>query len=134
MLSTAFGNVDANGVVTRSGYCYQIWLPAAGLNPVGLPENAGGGAGAVFPGSDNGEILWCAYAWPMSFNASGNRAFFVNQEGDLLQMNNRGVAGPQYTQSAGGPDFSAAYTAADMSAPIASGAAGFDLNTWVPVQ
>ena len=134
VLSTAFGNVDANGVVTRSGYCYQIWLPAAGLNPVGLPENAGGGAGAVFPGSDNGEILWCAYAWPMSFNASGNRAFFVNQEGDLLQMNNRGVAGPQYTQSAGGPDFSAAYTAADMSAPIASGAAGFDLNTWVPVQ
>lgn len=135
VLSTAFGNVDANGVVTRSGYCYAIHLPDGALAPQGIAELAGGGANpGSFPGSDNCEIFWCAYAWPMSFNASGNRAFFINQEGDLLQMNNRGVAGAQYTTAAAGPAFSAAFTVADMSSPIASGVAGIDGNTWVPVQ
>ncbi len=133
VLSSAFGNVDANGVVTRSGYCFAIWLPDAAIPPVGVAEAAGGGAGAAFPGSDNAEILWCAYSWPASFGQSGNRAFFINQEGDLLQTNNRTVAA-QYNGAAAGPAFSAAYTAANMSAPIASGVAGVDANIWVPVQ
>ena len=134
VLSSAFGVVDANGVVTRSGYCYAIFLPQGGLAPIaGIPENAGGGAGAM-PGSNNCEILWCAYAWPITYNQSGNRAFFINQEGDLLQMNNRNAAA-QYQTAAAGPNFDAAYTVAgDMSSAIASGVAGIDTNTWVPVQ
>ena len=134
VLSSAFGNVDANGVVTRSGYCFAIFLPDGAAVPVGIAEAAGGGAGAAFPGSDNAEILWCGYAWPQNVGNSGNRAFFINQEGDLLQTTNRGTGGPQYNAAAGGPAWSAAYTAADMSSNIASGAAGVDLNTWVPVQ
>ena len=135
VLSSAFGIVDANGVVTRSGYCYAVHLPAAGAAPIaGIAENAGGGAGAVFPGSNNAEILWCAYAWPITFNQSGNRAFFINQEGDLLQMNNRVVAA-QYSGAAAGPAFDAAYTVVgDMGSAIATGAVGIDTNTWVPVQ
>jgi prepilin-type N-terminal cleavage/methylation domain-containing protein len=134
VLSSAFGIVDANGVVSRSGYCYQVFLPAPGVAPIaGIPEAANGGAGAM-PGSDNCEILWCAYAWPITFSQSGNRAFFINQEGDLLQMNNRNVAA-QYSGSAAGPAFDAAYTVAgDMSSSIATGAVGIDTNTWVPVQ
>ncbi|MCB9914376.1 MAG: prepilin-type N-terminal cleavage/methylation domain-containing protein [Planctomycetes bacterium] len=135
VLSSAFGNVDANGVVTRSGYCFSIFLPDGAAVPVGVAEAAGGGSNAgAFPGSDNAEILWCSYAWPQNVGNSGNRCFFINQEGDLLQTANRGTGGPQYTAAAGGPAWSAAYTAADMSSNIASGAAGVDLNTWVPVQ
>jgi len=135
-LSRFFGNVDVNGVVVRSGYCFAVHLPAPGVAPVaGLAESAGGGAGAVFPGPDNGESLWCAYAWPLSASLSGNRAFFINQDGDLLQMSNRGGAGVRYTTAAGGPDFDAAFTgAADMSSRPATGVAGVDGSLWVPVQ
>jgi prepilin-type N-terminal cleavage/methylation domain-containing protein len=137
VLSSAFGTVDAQGVVTRSGYCYAIYLPTNGVAPTGLGENAGGGAAAPFPDSDNSEILWCAYAWPQTFGSSGNRAFFINQEGDLLQMNNRDAAVNQYTTALLAPGFDAAYDGAqanDMAARIASGMVGADGNTWVPVQ
>ena len=69
---------------------------AAGDVP-GLPETGadgvGGSAGAPFPNSDNCEILWCCYAWPVEPESTGNRAFFINQEGDLIQtLNNTGAA------------------------------------------
>lgn len=137
VLSSAFGNV-ANSVVVRSGYIFQIWLPgptAAGLTP-GVAEDAGGGKAAAFPDSDNCEILWCAYAWPLAVNSSGNRAFFINQEGDLIQMANRGSGGnPQYSAVGAAPAFSAAFSAADMASPLGiNGVAASDGNTWVPVQ
>ena len=131
VLSTAFGNVDANGVVVRSGYCFQIYLPDGAAAPAGVVEVAGGGA---LPDADNCEILWAAYAWPAQVANTGNRSFFINQEGDLLSTPNRATAAVQYSTSGGGPAFSAAFTLADMSSPIAVGAAGVDGNTWVPVQ
>src|SRR6188768_1316813 len=36
VLSVAFGKIDANGLVARSGYYFQLWLPGApsgGLTP-----------------------------------------------------------------------------------------------------
>ena len=131
VLSTAFGAVDANGVVTRSGYCFQIFLPSAAVAPIGVVEVAGGGA---VPGADNCEVFWAAYAWPLQAGNTGNRAFFINQEGDLLSTPNRVTAAAQYSTPAGGPAYSGAYTLADMSSAIAVGAAGQDGNTWVPVQ
>ncbi len=133
VLSSAFGNVDANGVVNRSGYCFSVFLPDGNTPAVGVAEAGGGGATAATVGGNNAEILWCAYAWPNTYGQSGNRVFFINQEGDLLQTNNRTVAS-QYEGVAGGPAYSAAYTVADMNSAIASGAAGVDTNTWVPVQ
>ena len=131
VLSTAFGNVDATGIVTRSGYSYAIFLPAPGANPIGVAEiPAGGGA----TGPNNCEILWCAYAWPTQVGQSGNRAFFINQEGDLLQMSNRGAVGVAYQANTTIPAYSSAYLLADMSSAIASGVAGVDGNIWVPVQ
>ena len=132
VMSTAFGNVAAS-IVTRSGYNFQIWLPDGATPPVGVAEDAAGGkTAAPFPGSNTSEIMWCAYAWPVAFGQSGNRAFFVNQEGDLLAYNNRNAA-TRYS-AAVAPAFSAAFTAANMASPIASGVAGVDMNIWVPVQ
>jgi len=142
VLSTAFGNV-ANSLVTRSGYFYQMWLPAIGIPAVGVPEAPAGGA-AAFPDPNNAETLWSCYAWPVAVSQTGNRSFFVNQEGDLMQCLNRGTGGaPQYSgdPAAGGvaPTFDAAYaslTPGDMSAAIGVGinAPPVDGNQWVPVQ
>ena len=134
MLSSQFGDVTAS-VVTRSGYCFQIFLPAAANT--GLTEAAGGGMGATAVDPDNSEIFWAAYAWPLDDGQTGNRAFFINQEGDLLQFNNR-IDTP-YSGAAAGPDWDAAFTngatATDgMGAQIAAGAQGEDNNTWTPVQ
>jgi len=134
VLSAVFGNVAAS-TVNRSGYLFQMWLPAAGATPAGIAEAATGGSSTTFPDPNNGEILWCCYAWPMDVSNTGNRAFFINQEGDLISTANRGAGGnPQYSGTTAGPAFSAAYTAANMAAPMAIGAAGSDGNVWVTVQ
>lgn len=136
ILPSAFGNV-AGSNVTRSGYNFRMYLPAAtaaGLTP-GITENATGGYTAgPFPDPDNGEILWCCYAWPMDYNGTGNRAFFINQEGDLLQCQNRGAT--PYNGTAKIPAFDEAFTTAgDMASAIRIGTSGgTDATIWVAVQ
>jgi len=134
VMSAAFGTLNATSQVTRSGYLFQIFLPAAGSPVAGIAEDAttGGKAAAPFPDPDNGEVLWCAYAWPINASQTGNRCFFVNQEGDLLQFANRTGA---YTGTAAGPTFDAVYqVAGDMGSPIGLNGASSDGNSWVPVQ
>ncbi len=132
MLSAQFGSVSLS-VVVRSGYCFQMWLPDAAN--AGIAEWTDGGADfADVPDPDNSELAWTAYAWPVEAGRTGQRVFFVNHEGDLLQMNNR-VATP-YQGAGGGPDWSAAFTAADMMAALAVGpnVAALDGNLWMPVR
>lgn len=150
VLSTAFGNVVADGngdgVVTRSGYCFKIFLPGptggGGATP-GIAELSTGGAAGVLPDSNNCEILWNCYAWPISAGQTGNRCFFINQEGDLLQFLNRPIAGqaPYDGIAVAGqiPIFDAAYSsvvqALDMSQPLGiNGVVSNDGNLWTPVQ
>src|SRR5688572_13706208 len=102
ILPTAFGDVitvaaGGEAIVSRAGYFFKIYLPdatAAG-DIQGLPETGGdgvgGSAGAPFPDPNNCEIMWACYAWPIEPESTGNRVFFINQEGDLLQtLNNEG--------------------------------------------
>jgi prepilin-type N-terminal cleavage/methylation domain-containing protein len=137
VLASAFGSVDANGFVSRSGYYFQLWLPGAtagGVTP-GVGEAANGGADAAnFPDSDNCEIMWACYAWPMDVEGTGNRVFFINQEGDLLQCQNR--AATPYNGTTSTPGFDEAFqTAGDMASGLRIGTAGGTDNTiWTPVQ
>lgn len=92
VLSSAFGNLHpaseglrAN-IVVRSGYCYQMFLPGASGHAV--PEAPTGGAGLVAPDPGSSEVIWCCYAWPTTFGESGQRAFFVNQNGDVFASGN----------------------------------------------
>ena len=97
ILPTAFSDTElvaAEAVVERAGYMFKIYLPGpvvagdiAGVPETG-PDGVGGATAANFPDPDNCEILWCCYAWPAEAEATGNRAFFINQEGDLLQTAN----------------------------------------------
>jgi prepilin-type N-terminal cleavage/methylation domain-containing protein len=130
MLSSALGNV-ADGVVTRSGYVFQMYLPDdAGA---GVAEDTDGGGTGTDP--DNSENFWCCYAWPLDNGGTGNRVFFINQDGDILQFNNR--QDTPYEAVDGGPDWDAAFDGNGdgvMGDPIAAGVAGFDGNIWTVVQ
>ncbi len=85
LLSGAFGKLDANGRVLRSGYYFQMYLPGTGASWLAEPALT-----ASYPQVDASlaEVLWAAYAWPASYGNSGKRAFFVNQAGDILQTKN----------------------------------------------
>ncbi|MBK8178506.1 MAG: prepilin-type N-terminal cleavage/methylation domain-containing protein [Planctomycetes bacterium] len=138
VMSSAFGAVNATSQVSRSGYFYQIWLPAAtvGAATAGIAEDptTGGKLAGPFPDSDNGEVMWCCYAWPIQAAQTGNRVFFVNQEGDLLQMLNRQA--PPYSTAVAGPAFDAVFSAVgDMGSPLGiNGVAANDTFAWSPVQ
>ncbi|MCC7014147.1 MAG: type II secretion system protein [Planctomycetes bacterium] len=133
-LIQSLGSVSQS-VVTHSGYVFQIWLPAGNAAPIaGLAEDPSGGKlAAPFPDSDATENAFCAYGWPVRAGFTGSRCFFVNQEGVILEMQNRGAT--PYSGVTGGPDFDAAFgLVGDMSAGFARGGPAADGNTWMPVQ
>jgi len=130
ILPATFQTLDANGYATKSGYLFVMYLPDNGTPPTGLEDVAttGGPQAGVDPA--NCETMWCCYAWPISFGNTGNRAFFVNQRGEILQTRMNLV---QYNGAAAGPAYDAALTASDMGAAAAIGVAGVDTNTWTPL-
>jgi prepilin-type N-terminal cleavage/methylation domain-containing protein len=166
ILPTPFGDLiydssNSECIVQRAGYYFKVYLPGAtnGNEVPGLPETGGvaiGGqdAGAPFPDSDSCEIYWCAYAWPVSPEATGNRVFFINQEGDVLQtLNNEGNVNVAqfYDGTTSVPAYSAAFSnmagdpnptaltglAADLGISVqilAKGALTNDGNVWTVIQ
>jgi prepilin-type N-terminal cleavage/methylation domain-containing protein len=155
ILPTAFGEVqdDGNdGIVERSGYYFKMFLPAPGAPPIaGLPEsntvNVGGAVAGSLPGADSCEILWACYAWPVESGSTGNRAFFINQEGDLLQTLNTGLNVPLFYDGLNSiPAFDSAYASGSGGADMAermgitamlvaegNGETANDTNTWTVV-
>jgi prepilin-type N-terminal cleavage/methylation domain-containing protein len=132
VLSGAFGNVSGS-LVSRSGYFFQMWLPdGAG---VGVAELATGGQAAATVNADLCEVIWCAYAWPINRNTSGNRAFFINQAGDIMQTQG-GAVNYSGTGTAPGADaaFVAGSTANTINGTVAVNSVGMDGNTWTTVQ
>jgi prepilin-type N-terminal cleavage/methylation domain-containing protein len=158
ILPTAFGdvlNTLAGGecIVARAGYYFKMYLPdvtnagdIAGL-PEDGPDGVGGSAGTTFPDPNNCEVLWACYAWPIEAESTGNRCFFINQEGDLLQcLNNQDgtntLAGVFYEGVNSIPTYDAAYDASGasnltgMGASLGIKAQGLDSNdgnTWTIV-
>ena len=132
ILSSEMGRVQ-NGLVSHAGYYFQMWLPDATYG--GIPEEANGGCTAgPFPDPNCSEVVWCCYAWPIQAGSSGTRAFFVNQEGDLLGCNNRQATQYSGDPAAGGtaPNYDEALlNANDMSAHYrASVPGGNDNSVW----
>lgn len=150
-LATAFGNTvqdgNGDGVISRQGYYFKIFLPAltvGGLTDSVAEDPAGAGAKAVEVvaatwASDNCEILWSCYAWPVDAQKTGNRVFFINQEGDLLQYHNRDEAYEALALLTI-PTFDAALSTEmggdSFDAPLglaAMGKTAGDLNVWTAV-
>jgi prepilin-type N-terminal cleavage/methylation domain-containing protein len=139
VLSGAFGNVVGSNV-SRSGYMFRIYLPDSAGPGAGLAETATGGASGVLAtiSSDLCETTWCAYAWPINYGNSGNRAFFVNQQGDVLQCQNTTMKYNGTTViPAADAAFAAGGTAGAINQPLAitiPTKLGMDGEVWSNVQ
>ena len=120
LLKPSLGAVDEHGTLEREGYYFAIYLPGPTVDDrtPGVAEAAGGGGRAgVAIDADNAEVLWCAYAWPVEPDTTGRRAFFINQEGDLLETPDG------YGGTTNAPGFDAAYSdesPRDMAAPLSN--------------
>lgn len=131
VLVSGLGAVQ-NSVVTRSGYLFQVHLPAgtiAGAVGAIAEDPNGGKLAAPFPDPINGSVYWCAYAWPATKVRSGVNTFFVNQDGQVLKSRSSVTI---YSGTTAAPTFDAAYTApGDMSSPAAvGGVVAVDGNRW----
>jgi prepilin-type N-terminal cleavage/methylation domain-containing protein len=135
MLSAAFQSVE-DRTVTRSGYHFRMYLPDA--DGIGVPEALTGGADVVnLPNADRAEVAWCCYAWPARVDVTGQRVFFVNQGGDLVQSNNF-APGQNYSGFGLPPEPDAAFinpaTNDSILGVVAVGTIGTDGGRWVPAR
>jgi len=131
-----------DGWASKQGYFYMVYLSdnaGAADNDLGL-----GGTdvalGTIYDPTlgvadelaiDTQEVHWCCYAWPQDVGTTGNRTFFINEEGDVYATKGSVL---QYDGDVSTPAASAAFDAADaMWGKVARGALnpGFDGNTWV---
>jgi hypothetical protein len=132
LLSPSLAGVDASGHVAKDGYQFRIYLPDSG-SPAGWVGERGpgrtpgllGGTGKV--GTESSETTWCAYAWPEKAGVTGNRVFFVNADGVVLETANAGgkYAGRQRPVPGG-----AAFRGAGITSPVAIGTSGRDGDVW----
>jgi len=133
VLSGAFKNVNGSGEVTRSGYIFQMFLPAAG--GTGVPEDNDGGMTAAVD-DDLSETTWCCYAWPANYNNSGNRSFFVNQTGDVTATDDPTLTGGADAGGAlvAGNAFMPGGAADAITGNVAIGTVARDGNIWKQVN
>jgi hypothetical protein len=137
VLSPALAGVDASGIVTKSGYAFRIFLP--GEQGAVHEGSALGYSAARLSGpvaTNQAEWRWCAYAWPVVYGNSGNRAFLVDANGDVWQSENK-VTRYQGTRAGCGPRWDAALPD-DARAAWAIGprqkVRGQDLEIWTPTN
>ena len=139
VLSGAFANVATHtgitgGVVTRSGFIFQMYLPSA--TRVGVPEANAGGVNTA-PDPTQCEVLWSCYAWPSAYGNSGKRTFFVNQSGDVLATRNTQQRYSGGATAADVPTYDAAFlkgAANNMGSTIAANTSGNDDQIWIVVN
>lgn len=122
VLSSKFSTIE-QGRLTRSGYHFQLFLPGSSSQPIadGLPD------------AGQAEVLWCCYAWPTVHGSSGERAFFVNQAGDVLATRNTTA---KYSGTNNPPQPMSAFLAGQrhIGGTVAVNSTGNDGETWVVVD
>lgn len=102
-IAAILGVRDASGVAQKSGYCFRVYLPGS----TGHLTEGGGEASepADEQAANNQEVRWICYAWPNERGVSGNRAFMVNQQGEVITCPNE-IA--RYSGPSNGPRANAA--------------------------
>ena len=146
-VSASLSSVDRVGFVSKAGYAYIILLPDSSAPiarwvhevnngtfdlPVPDVSSSGqttGGSGKI--GVDLAENIWCCYATPAARGNSGNRCFFTNQTGDILQSANE-IA--QHSGLTVATDGKSAFFGDGITSRLAAGTAGKDLDVWKIAQ
>jgi prepilin-type N-terminal cleavage/methylation domain-containing protein len=85
------GGNKGNGTAHKSGYLYTLYLSTAtpdNPNAAGNDLDLGGNNGTGGPAANAAalgfqEMNFAVYAWPAELRHSGQRAFFVNEIGDI---------------------------------------------------
>jgi prepilin-type N-terminal cleavage/methylation domain-containing protein len=114
-ISAALGKTDATGVSSKSGYCFQVWLPTA----VGPAETEGAGSVPAASAVDAPaqETRWACYSWPVQHGSTGYRCFVVNQQAEVYQApNDDGSGKALYSAPAKAPAAAAALDPASVDA------------------
>ncbi len=115
-------DVRPDGVGTRDGYRFQVWLAARGGGALAAPSDA--------LDVDAAERRWCAYAWPDE--PGGGRTFFVDESGAVLEARRADVV-PYAGER--GPGADAAFRVPnDLTSPNALRAEGADGCVWTLVR
>ena len=146
-VSASLSNVDRIGFASKAGYALMILLPDSsspiakwvhevnnGTFDVPIPDvnsagQLGGGSGKI--GVDLAESIWCCYAIPQARGNSGNRCFFTDQAGDILQSPNDVAKHSGVTVAMDGRS---AFFGDGITSKLAVGTAGKDLDVWKIAQ
>lgn len=128
LLSKSVANTDNTGRVTHHGYHFRLFLPAAdGAGVAGTPLNAAG------IDAEQSQRYWSCVAWPIESGTTGNRAFFVNQQGQVLEVRESGYTGSTSVPEPGAGLVGVAATHIN-SQSLATDMVGADGNHWVMVH
>ncbi len=130
ILPQALGTLDLNGCATKGGYTFHMFLPSDDTGIAGaIGETQAVPAGNAAD-SDAQESRWCCYAWPVNRGNTGDRAFVINQQGQVYETDNETQ---QYTSNTAMPAADAAFVAGvtNINGALAAGGAGQDGGTWV---
>jgi prepilin-type N-terminal cleavage/methylation domain-containing protein len=140
-ISQELGAVNANGMATKAGYNFLIFLPTS-AGPAKSEGQITIGTAVAADGPSQ-EVRWACYAWPVSRTETGNRAFVVNQTGTVYQTQND-ATNQLYSGTVKVPAPEAAFIAVAGNPAITNlggrmprlGAieTGADGGTWVPVN
>lgn len=131
ILQVAFGGLDGNGQLLRSGYLFRVYLPRSGPRFEG-ERSVTSSYRRVHAGE--AENYWAVYAWPRTYGSTGKRAFFMNQTGQILACKNDRT---RYSGS-NSPSSSAVIQRGTwttrMNGSIALNSEGQDRNIWRVVR
>jgi prepilin-type N-terminal cleavage/methylation domain-containing protein len=125
VLPGALQAVNANGFVVKSGYALIVFLPTAAFEFVA--EDGTDGSFGTDVDADQAETYWCAYAQPVNVGTSGNKKYFISQQGDVLWCGNDLKLGGVNTCEGDGMG---AYLGATYTSGIAVNSVGQDTETW----
>lgn len=133
ILSPALAGIDGDGIVTKSGYAFRIFLPAKGGGACHE-----GRAGAPFDrpvDSGGAGTSWCAYAWPVGSRETTHRVFFATGRGTVLAAENDDL---RYFGKGSAPAWDAAFPAGTgndwIAPPEGIRYLGRDGSEWRPVN
>jgi len=129
VLQATMGSINSKGEAVRAGYQFRMWLP--GTAGAGIGEKADGGSPAgVVP--ELAETFWCAYAWPSSYEQTGVRTFYVNQNASITFATDGAYSGPGAFTTPGAA-LREGGLVTQVTGRIATGNTGRDGNLWLAV-